>query len=398
MISAMSGVRVIDTATFMAGPLISTMFADAGADVIKVEHPRGDPLRKVGYSKDGVSLYWKLVNRNKRTVTLDLSQPEGAEILYRMVATADVLIENFRPGTFERWGITWERLHSINPRLIFVRVTGFGQSGPYAARPAFGTLAEAMSGWVFLNGDKDGPPILPPPGLADGVCGMAGAWLTAFALYHRDAGGGNEGQVIDLPLYEPLLMVTGSQLTAADQLGIVPQRTGSRSPNNAPRNMYRTADDTWLAVSTSSDPAAAAAMRVVGAGDLVGETWFRTGTERAAHAEQIDQHMQSWIGKRSLADVALAFTEAGVPFAPIYDASQVLADEHFAARESVITADDTELGPIRMQGVVGSFSETPSQVRWPGRSSGQDNEDVYGTELGLSAGELAELRGKGIIL
>lgn len=396
MTAALSGVRVIDAATFMAGPLISTMFADAGADVIKVEHPKGDPLRRVGYAKDGVSLYWKLVNRNKRAVTLDLSQPAGAALLERLVADADILIENFRPGTFERWGLTWDRLRGINPRLIYLRVSGFGQHGPYASRPAFGTLAEAMSGWVYLNGEADSPPVLPPPGLADSVCGLAGAALAAFALYHRDARGG-AGQVIDLPLYEPLLMVTGSSLSAYDQLGVVAGRTGSRSRSNAPRNMYRTADDAWVAVSTSSDAAAVAALRLVGAGHVVDEPWFATGSQRVEHAIELDGYMQAWIGARPLSDVQAAFVTAEVPLAPVYDARQVLEDEHFTSRGSVVTVPDDELGELRMQGLVGAFGDTPGALRWAGRAAGVDNDAVYGTELGLDPGELAEYRRQGVV-
>ncbi len=240
----LAGLRVLDLATLFAGPLAATLLGDYGAEVIKVEHPhRPDPSRGHGPAKNGIGLWWKLLGRNKKTLTLDLSHPEGRDVLLRLAAGADVVIENFRPGTLERWGLGWDELSAANPRLVLARVTGFGQFGPYARRPGFGTLAEAMSGFAAITGEPDGPPTLPPFGLADAIAAMATSYAVMAALHGRAATG--RGQVIDLALIEPMLTVLGPQPLWYDQLGHVQPRTGNRSANVAPRNTYRTADGSW---------------------------------------------------------------------------------------------------------------------------------------------------------
>ena len=251
----LAGLRIIDTATLFAGPMVATLLGDYGAEVIKVEHPAGDSLRNLGWEKDGVSLWWAVVNRNKQAVTLKLSHDLGRRAMLRLVEEADVLIENFRPGTMERWGLGWEDLHAINPRLVMVRVTGFGQTGPYRERAGFGTLAESMSGFAHINGHPGGPPTLPPFALADGIAGLSGAFLTMAALRSRDLGDGT-GQVIDLSIYEPIFWLLGPQATVYDQLGIVQGRTGNRAPFTAPRNAYLSRDGVWLGLSGSSQSTA----------------------------------------------------------------------------------------------------------------------------------------------
>ena len=251
MTPPLEGLRVLDVSTLFAGPIAATFLGDFGADVIKVEHPtRPDAARGHGPSKDGVNLWWKTLGRNKRAVTLNLAAPEGADLLLRLAADADVLIENFRPGTLERWGLGPDELHRANPRLVIARVTAFGQTGPYSSRPGFGSLAEAMSGFAALTGQPDGPPTLPPFGLADGVAALAAAYAVLVAL--RGVDRDDVGQVIDLAIIEPILMLLGGQITAYDQLGTLQARSGNRSVNNAPRNVYRTGDGEWVAVSTSS--------------------------------------------------------------------------------------------------------------------------------------------------
>src|SRR5205807_6623096 len=239
--------KVVDCATLLAGPLIATLLGDYGADVVKVEHPKGDALRSFGWVKDGVSLWWLFVNRNKACVSLRLSDPAGAVLLKELVADAEVLVENFRPGTMERWGLGWEELSVLNPRLVMVRVTGFGQTGPYAGRPGYGTLAESLSGFAHLNGYPDGPPTLPPLALADGVAGCVGAFATLAALRHRDATG--QGQVVDQAIYEPPFWMFGTQALVYDQLGEVPGRTGNRTPRTVPRNRLQPADGRWSGLS-----------------------------------------------------------------------------------------------------------------------------------------------------
>ena len=241
MTAPLDGLRVLDVSTLFAGPLAATFLGDFGADVIKVEHPtRPDAARGHGPSKEGVNLWWKTLGRNKRTVTIDLGRPEGAELLLALAADADVLIENFRPGTLERWGLGPDALHAVNPRLVIARVTGFGQFGPYSSRPGFGTLAEAMSGFAAITGEPDGPPTLPPFGLADGITALSAAYAVMVALRAAERDG--RGQVVDLAIIEPILTLLGGQITAYDQLGAVQPRTGNRSVNNAPRNTYQTAD------------------------------------------------------------------------------------------------------------------------------------------------------------
>lgn len=391
----LSSIRVIDLATVFAAPLIATLLGDFGADIIKIEHPRGDPLRTHGPQKGDVGLWWKVVGRNKRTITLDLSRPEGQALFRRIAETADVVIENFRPGTLERWGIGPETLMRDNPGLVMVRTTGFGQTGPYAERPAFGTLIESMSGFAHITGEADGPPTLPPFGLADGIAGLAGAVATMMALYHRDARGGR-GQVVDLAILEPILTVLGAQPTAYDQLGLVQTRNGNRSLNNAPRNIYRTHDDHWVAVSTSAQSVAERVMRLVGRPELIDEPWFATGVGRAQHAEVLDAAVGTWIAQRDESDVLRSFAEADAAIAPIYSVADLMEDPQVRAREAIVEVADPDLGPIKMQNVMFRLGDTPGEIRWAGRHLGEDNEEIY-AELGLTSAELADLRQRKVI-
>ena len=392
----MRGVRVLDAATLFAGPIAATLLGDFGADVIKIEHPRGDPVRSHGPAKDGVPLWWKMLSRNKRAVTLYLGSAEGQELFVRLAETADVVIENFRPGTLERWGIGPETLHRANPGLVIARVTGFGQFGPYAKRPGFGTLAEAMSGFASITGEPDGPPTLPPFGLADGICGLATASAVLMALRHRDGAGNGRGQVVDAAIIEPILTILGSQPTVYDQLGVVQARTGNRSVNNAPRNTYLTADGRWVAISTSAQSVAERVMRLVGRADLIDEPWFASGSSRAEHTDELDEAVGSWIAARSLAEVTDAFEAAEAAVAPIYDATDVMADPQYDALGSIVAVPDDALGPVKMQNVMFRLSETPGSIGWAGRSLGQDNRDVY-SALGLSDADLRRLADAGVV-
>jgi formyl-CoA transferase len=391
----LKGIRVLDVATLFAGPLVATFLGDFGADVIKVEHPRGDPIRGHGHTKNGVPLWWKVVGRNKRAMTLNLSQPEGQAILCQLVERSDVLVENFRPGTLERWNLGPERLLEVNPRLVVVRTTAFGQFGPYAGRPGFGTIAESLSGFAAITGQPDGPPTLPPFGLADGIAGLAGTIATMLALYHRDARGGS-GQVVDLAIIEPILTILGAQPSVFDQLGLVQERTGNRTVNNAPRNTYRTRDGKWVAISTSAQSIAERVMRLVGHPEVIEEPWFRSGAERARHADELDRFVGDWIAARDQDEVIRAFEAAEAAVAPIYDVSDVMRDPQYAALQSIISVPDEELGPLKMQNVLFRMTGTPGRVRWPGRRLGQDTQAVL-AEIGLSPERVAELRARGIV-
>ena len=391
---ALEGLKVIDTATLLAGPLIATLLGDYGADVVKVEHPRGDALRGFGWVKDGVSLWWLFVNRNKACVTLSLSHPAGAEVLKELVADADVLIENFRPGTMERWGLGWDVLSEINPRLVMVRVTGFGQTGPYSARPGYGTLAESMSGFAHLNGYPDGPPTLPPLALADGVAACVGAFSTLAALRHRDATG--SGQVVDQAIYEPLFWMFGTTTLAYDQLGLVPGRTGNRTPMTVPRNSFQAADGRWFGLSAASQSVAERVVRLVGREDMVAEDWFADHTGRLAHQDEVEDAIAAWVAKRSSDEVAAAFEAVGAAIAPMYTIADIMDDPHYAARETIRVVEHETLGPVRVPGLVSALLDTPGAVRHLGREPGADNEAVFRGRLHHSVSEIAAWREAGV--
>ncbi|MER8002246.1 CoA transferase [Streptomyces sp. NPDC095613] len=389
------GLRVIDLATLFAGPLCATMLGDFGAEVIKVEHPRRpDPSRGHGPAKDGVGLWWKLLGRNKRNITLDLSTPGGRDVLLRLVADADVLIENFRPGTLEKWGLGWDELSAANPRLVLARITGFGQYGPYARRPGFGTLAEAMSGFAAITGEPDGPPTLPPFGLADSIAALSASYAVMAALRGRDTTG--RGQVVDMAIIEPMLMTLGPQPIWYDQLGYVQPRTGNRSTNNAPRNTYRTSDGKWVAVSTSAQSIAERVLRLVGRPEYTDEPWFTTGSGRAAHADELDEAVGSWIAAHTRGEVVAAFEKAEAAIAPVYDIRDVMADEQYLALETIIELPDPDLGTVRMQNVLFRLSETPGAIRWTGRPHGADTAEVL-SGLGLTGADITSLHAEGAL-
>ena len=396
----LQGIRVIDFSTVYAGPITAMLLGDYGADVLKVELPAGDPARTHGWSVKGHGLWWKVIARNKEAMTLDVRTPEGREIILKLVADADVMTENFRPGVLEGWGLGPDELHAVNPRLVLLRTTGFGQDGPYARRRAFGSLAEAMTGFAHLTGQPDGPPTLPPFGLADGVAGITGAFAVLTALRARDHGdgpGAGRGQVIDLSLFEPLLGIMGPAPSAYDQLGVVPTRQGNRSRNSAPRNTYRTRDGQWVAVSSASTSVAERVMRLVGRPDLADEPWFSSARERVAHVDELDGAVQNWIEGRDLDAVVEAFEEVGAALFPVYDVAQLFADPQVQARDAVTTVDDEDLGPLRMQNVWFRLSGTPGGIRFAGRRLGQDTDAVLTERLGYTPEQVAALRKEGVV-
>ena len=390
------GLRVIDSSTVIAGPTIGMLMGDFGADVIKVEHPRGDPLRNTGYQKDGVGLWFKMANRNKRGITLNFNTPRGQELFKSLVRTADVVIENFRTGTMEKWGLGWEDLRSINPKLVMVRVTGFGQTGPYKNRPGFGTIAEAFSGFASMTGEANGPPTLPNFGLADGIAAAYGTFATMFALYHRDAKGG-DGQYIDLSIYEPLFQVLGPQPLQFDQLGIIQERLGNRSKNNAPRNTYRTRDGHWVAISTNSPAIVKRVMTLCGGKVAAEDPRFQTPQDRVAHIDEVDGIVASWIGRHDLQVVLEEFEKAEAAIGPAYDIGQIFQDPQYQARSDIIEVLDEDLGPIKMTNAFPFMSETPAEIRHAGPRKGEHNRDILVGELGLSEQDLAELEKDGVI-
>jgi len=390
-------VRVIDAATILAGPMCCRILGDYGADVVKIEHPRGgDNLRGHGHAVDGVSLWWKEVARNKRTIALNLSHSRGGELFRALVRTSDVVVENFRPGTFERWGIGPEVLFEENPDLIMLRLTGFGQSGPYASRPGFGTLAEAMSGFANMTGPADGPPTLPSFGLADSICALASSTAVMMALRAREQLGVG-GQIIDMNILEPIMMAMGPAPSVYHHTGIIQGRNGNRSVNNAPRNTYQTRDGKWVAVSASAYRIACRVMELVGHPELIDQDWFADGRGRVAHVDEIDAYLEDWIGHRDREEVIRAFEEAQAAIAPIYDARDIVEDPHVRATEMLVEVPDEDLGSVMMPNVMWKMSKTPGRIAFTGRAIGQDTRDILIGELGVNESEFELLREDGAV-
>jgi crotonobetainyl-CoA:carnitine CoA-transferase CaiB-like acyl-CoA transferase len=392
----LEGLRVLDVATVIGGPGAATRLGDFGADVIKVEHPvTGDTTRAFGWRVAGVALWWKHLSRNKRPVTLKLSDPRGRDLLLRLVETADVLIESFRPGTLERWGLGPEELLGRNPRLVVLRISGFGQTGPYARRPGFGTLAESLSGFVHLNGEADGRPLLPPIALADEVAALLGAFAVMVALHHRERSGA--GQVIDQSLFEGLFGLTGPLALAFDRLGLVTGRHGGRLPYVAPRNSYRTGDQRWVALSGTSQSVADRIFAAIERPELAGDPRFATNEARLDHVEELDAILAEWIGAHTLQEVMAAFEAHEAAASPIYDVQQIFADMQFRARGTMVRVEDEDLGDVILPDVQPRLSETPGRHRHAGLALGAANREVLVGELGLSEEELERLRDEGVV-
>lgn len=357
--------KVVDISTVVAGPGCARYLADFGADVIKVERPgAGDTTRSMGWvdPADNVTLWWKLIGRNKRTVVLDLKAPDELDTLRRLLVSADVLVENFRPGTLERLGLAPTDLIEANPRLVITRVSGFGQDGPYASRPGFATLAEAMSGFAAINGDPDGAPLLPPIALTDEVTALVAAFATMVALHS------GVGQVVDVNLLESLFQLMGPLMSLWETRGELQPRLGSGIPYSVPRGTYRCADGEWMAISTSAESVAVRVMDLIGLGD---DPRFASFPGRIAHREEIDARMAQWCAARPLAEALATFEEAQAAAAPVYTMDQLATDPHAVARGIV-----ADVGGTPMQGLVARLSETPGRLRWPGRPLGADTAAV----------------------
>jgi formyl-CoA transferase len=386
----LAGVRVLDLSNLLAAPMATMYLADFGAEVIKVEHPeRGDELRHWGRQKDGVGLYFKVLNRNKKLITLNLGTERGQELTRRLAAEVDVVVENYRPGTMERWGLGWDALHELNPGLIMARVTGFGQTGPYSARPGFGTNAEAFSGAASITGYPDRPPLLPAFGLGDSTTGIHMAFGIMVALHHRETNGGG-GQFIDLALYEGLFSLLGPQVIDFDQLGVIQERQGSRLPFIAPRNTYETRDGRWVAVAATQQ----VFERLVEALDvqhLLDDARFATNQLRIANVSDLDEELQEAVSRMTLAEILERCEQVGAAVAPAHDIRGIFEDPHVRARKNVVSVSDGELGEVRMQNVVPKLSETPGRIAHAGLEKGANNREIYVDRLGLSEEELRAL-------
>ena len=357
--------RVIDLSTVIAGPNCARYLADFGADVIKVERPdTGDSLRNMAWKdpRDGVGLWWKLANRNKRNVALDLKSDSDREVFLGLVREAHVLVENFRPGTLERLGLGPDRLHEINPSLVVTRVTGFGQTGPYADRPGFASIAESMSGYAAVNGEKDGPPLLPAIALTDELTALVAAFATMVAVHS------GFGQVVDVSLLESIFHVMGPVASLYALTGELQPRLGSGLPYTVPRGVYRCRDGSWVGVSASSDSVAARVMQILGVGD---DPRFMSFAGRTANRDELERRMVDWCADRDRDEVVRVFEEAEAAIGPVLDMADIARDSHFLAREAVVDVGDTP-----MQNLIARLSRTPGRLRHPGRPLDADGDEI----------------------
>lgn len=369
----LDGLRVVDLSRLVAGNMVSLQLADQGAEVIKVEDPKvGDPLR--AWRIKGLSLHWKVYARNKKSLALNLRDPQGMQALKDLLATSHVLIENYRPGTLEAMGIGPDVLHERNPGLIIVRITGFGQDGPYRDRPGFGSLVEAMSGFAAKNGYDDRPPVLPPLAMADMISGLYGAYAVMVALRVVEKGG--KGQVIDLPLLEPMISVLGADAATYRVSGQKPARTGSRSLTTSPRNAYKTSDGRYIAISASIQAMAERLFRAIGREDMIMDPKFRTNTDRVRNIDECDGIVAAWIAERTLAENMAVFEKAEVTATPIYEIDQLLDDPHVQARGVIVELPDEEAGGVLMHNVIPRLSDTPGRLRTPAPGLGQHSREI----------------------
>ncbi len=389
----LSGIRVVDMSRLVAGNMVSLQLADQGAEVIKIEDPKvGDPLR--AWRTKGLSLHWKVYARNKKSLAINLRPQAGRDVLLDLLATADILIENYRPGTLEEMGLGPDVLHARNPKLIIVRITGFGQDGPYRDRPGFGTLVEAMSGFAAKNGFGDRPPVLPPLAMADMISGLYGAYAIMVALRVVERGG--KGQIIDLPLLEPMISVLGPEAAMYTVSGEKPARTGSRSLTTSPRNVYETSDGRFIAISASIQQMAERVFRAIGRADMIDDPKFRTNTDRVRHIDECDGIVADYIKARTLAENMAVFEQAEVTAIPVYEIDQLIADPHVHARGVLVEAPDEEAGSVLMHNIIPRLSETPGRLRSAAPSLGQHNAEILGS-LGLDAARMAALVAAGVM-
>ncbi|MCW2760117.1 MAG: smtB 4 [Marmoricola sp.] len=393
----LSNLRVVEMGQLLAGPFCGQMFADFGAELIKLEDPaKGDPMRQWGQEKPhGLSLWWPVVARGKKSVTCNLRTEEGQELARKLIATADVVIENFRPGTLEKWGLGYERLAELNPRLVMIRVSGFGQTGPYANRAGYGSIGEAMGGLRYVTGDPSSPPSRTGISIGDSLAGLFAALGGLIALHARGSEG--RGQVVDSAIYEAVLAMMESLVPEYTVAGYQRERTGAILPNVAPSNLYATADGEFILIAANQDTVFRRLCTAMGMPELAAEQRFATHSARGTHHEELDAFISDWV-RSMTADALLAHLEqAGVPAGRIYRAQDMLDDPHFAARKALVTMVDSRLGDFTLQNVVPRLSATPGEIRWLGPDLGEHNADVYGGVLGLCEETRDELASRGVI-
>jgi len=393
----LSGLRVIEMGVLLAGPYCGQLLADMGAEVIKIEQPTvGDPMRQWGREKPhGQSLWWPVVARNKKSITLNLREERGQEIVKELVKEADFIIENFRPGTMERWGLGWSELSAINPGLIMVRVTGFGQTGPYSSRAGYGAIGEALGGLRYVVGDPDSAPSRTGISIGDTLAATFGCLGALAALHHKEVTG--RGQVVDSAIYEAVLNIMESLITEYDVAGYIRERTGAILPNVAPSNVFGTSDGSLVLIAANQDTVFSRLATAMQRDDLAADERYATHGARGSHQTELDEIIEVWTKTLTTDELEALLEDHGVPYGRIYRAPEMLEDEHFKARDAIVEVDHKDFGPIKMQNVAPKFSETPGKVAWVGPELGQHNSYVFGELLGLSADEQAELANQGLI-
>lgn len=393
---ALEGVRVLDLATFIAAPFCAGLLAELGADVIKVEQPgQGDPLRDLGEKVRGQGLFWALEARGRRSVTCNLRVPRGQELALELVKRSDIVVENFRPGTLERWNLGYERMRAVNPGVILVRVSAYGQTGPYAPRPGFGRVAQAYGGLTYLAGYPDRPPVNPgSPTLADYAAGLFATVAALAALRHRDRTG--EGQQIDVSLFESIFRLTDVMALEYDVLGLVRERKGSEG-HAVPHNHYPTGDGKWVAIACTNDRIFRRLAAAMGVPEWGEDPEYATMEKRVEHRAEVDERVRAWTLQHTQKELCRLLDEAEVPNSPINSVADCFADPHFQARGTLMEIEDQILGKVRMQAPVPRLSRTPARVERPAPSVGQHNAEIYGGLLGLSEDELARLHAEGVI-
>ena len=399
---ALAGLRVLDLSTFIAGPFAATLLAEMGADVIKVEQPNlGDPIRELGTkfhnqaTGQSRALFWSLEGRGRRSVTLNLRLPKGQDLALRLIANSDVVIENFRPGTLDRWNLTYDRIRQANPGVVLLRISAYGQTGPYATRPGFGRIAQAFGGLTYLAGHPDRPPVLPGSAtLADYAAGLYGAFATLAALRHRDATG--QGQEIDVSLYESIFRFTDYLPLAHDALGIVRERAGSQA-HAAPHDHYPTSDDKWVAIACTSDRLFRRLAEAMGQPTWPDDPDYATMEARVAHRTDVDTRVSAWTSQHTQQALCRLLDDHEVPNSPIYSIADIFADPHYAARQTLTTVDDPVVGPVKVPSPVPRLSATPAEPPSPAPELGHHNHEIYADELGLTTSDLTQLHSEGVI-
>ena len=393
----LTGLEVLDLTTMISGGFATVMMADFGAEVVSVEHPEhGDPVRNWEPTDGETSVWWKNLGRNKRHVTLDLSTADGQAIVQALAEDVDIVVENFRPGTLERWDLGPSALRENNEELIVIRISGFGQDGPYSERPGFGTIAEGMSTFVAINGFPDSRPLLPPVPIADLSAGLFATISGMYAIYERDVTGSDQGQVIDVSLYEPLFRLMIGDAEAYDALGHVPEKTGNVSPNAAPRNLYRTATG-YISLSASTQRIFENVMSAIDREDLIDDERFATNEARVENREELDAIIEEWTRARDRDEVLEIMREHDGIVGPIYDIEQAFEDDHFQERDNLVSVSDDDLGTVHTQNAVPKFSRTPGSIDRLGGDHGEHTDEVYRDRLDISEDELQRLRDDGII-